>query len=173
MARRSFLVALCSFLFYANPMPAHILQLSSSRGGVPKLPMLEAEVTVLGIAADAHDDKEHHGGPERALCLWAVERIAAIAAEGHALTPGAAGENVTTQGLDWDLVVPGVQLRLGESVLVEVTRYTTPCKTNKRWFLHGNFNRMHQELHPGFSRVYARVLEPGILHPGDHIELIP
>ncbi|HKS90938.1 MAG TPA: MOSC domain-containing protein [Tepidiformaceae bacterium] len=153
-------------------MSARILQLSSSHGGVPKLPMLEAEVTALGIAGDAHDDKENHGGPERALCLWAIERIAAIAAEGHALAAGAAGENITTQGLDWDLVVPGVRLQLGASVLVEVTRYTTPCKTNKRWFLNGDFNRMHQELFPGFSRVYARVLEPGVLHPGDAIELI-
>lgn len=133
--------------------------------------MLEAEVTPLGIAGDDHDDKAHHGGPERALCLFAVERIAAIAAEGHAITPGATGENITTQDLDWDLVVPGTRLRLGADVLVEVTRYTTPCKTNRRWFLKGDFNRMHQDLFPGFSRVYARVLQTGHIRPGDPISI--
>jgi MOSC domain-containing protein YiiM len=153
-------------------MTGRIIQLSSSRGGVPKLPLLEAEVTTLGIAGDAHDDKEHHGGPERALCLFAIEAIATMAAEGHAIAPGATGENLTTEGLDWKLVVPGTRLRLGGDVLVEVTRYTTPCKTNRRWFLNGDFNRMYQELHPGFSRVYARVLETGILHPGDAVAIV-
>jgi MOSC domain-containing protein YiiM len=28
---------------------------------------------------------------------------------------------------------------------------------------------MHENLHPGFSRVYARVLEGGMLHAGDAI----
>lgn len=154
-------------------MAPHILQLSSSGGGVPKLPLLQAVITPLGIEGDAHDDAEHHGGPERALCLFAIERIAAIAAEGHAITPGATGENITTQDLDWGLVVPGVRIRLGPDVLVEVTRYTTPCKTNSRWFIGGDFNRMHQELFPGYSRVYARVLETGMLHPGDAVEILP
>lgn len=153
-------------------MPAHIIQLNSSKGGVPKLPMLAAEVTPLGLAGDGHDDKDHHGGPERALCLFAIERIAAIAAEGHPIAPGATGENITTEGLDWDLIVPGVRLRLGDDVLVEVTRFTTPCKTNRRWFLNEDFNRMHQELHPGFSRVYARVLQTGVIRPGDAIAIV-
>jgi MOSC domain-containing protein YiiM len=153
-------------------MAAHILQLSRSRGGAPTLPLPAAAIPPLATEGDRHADTAHHGGPERALCLFAVERNAAIAAEGHAITPGATGENITTEGLDWDLVVPGVRLRFGSDVLVEVTRYTTPCKTNQRWFTGGNFNRMHQDLHPGFSRVYARVLETGILRPGDAVEII-
>lgn len=149
-----------------------IFQLSVSNGGVPKHAVASARATRRGLVGDRQRDLRAHGGPERALCLFAVERIAAIAAEGHAITPGATGENITTEGLDWDLVVPGVRLRFGSDVLVEVTRYTTPCKTNQRWFTGGNFNRMHQDLHPGFSRVYARVLETGILRPGDAVEII-
>ena len=153
-------------------MPARIVQVNVSTGGVPKLPRREAEVTALGIVGDGHDDRENHGGPERALCLFSLERIAAMAKEGHAIAPGAAGENVTIEGLDWDLVVPGGRLRLGP-IVVEVTRYTTPCKTNERWFMNGDFNRMHQNLHPGWSRVYARVIEPGTIRPGDPVELLP
>ena len=135
-----------------------IVQVSISRGGVPKLPVAEGLVTELGIDGDGHDNPDLHGGPERALCLFSIERIEAMAAEGHSIGAGSTGENITTRGIDWDLVVPGARLRLGAGVLVEVTRYTTPCKTNARWFTGGDFNRMHQNLFPGFSRVYSRVL---------------
>ncbi|MGH2634113.1 MAG: MOSC domain-containing protein [Tepidiformaceae bacterium] len=151
---------------------AHIVQLSRSGGGVPKLPIVEAEVTKLGIAGDSQNDTQNHGGPERALCLYAIEVIEALAAEGHAMAAGATGENITTRGLDWSLVVPGARLRLGAEVLIEVTRYTTPCYKNARWFMEGDFNRMHQNLFPGQSRVYARVLHTGSLRPGDLVELV-
>ncbi len=147
-----------------------IVQISVSRGGVPKLPVMLAEVTELGMAGDGHNEPPHiHGGPERALCLFAIERIEALAAEGHPIFAGATGENVTTRGIDWDTVVPGARLRLGADVLIEITRYTTPCRTNARWFAGGDFPRMHQDRFPGWSRVYARVLHGGVLRPGDPV----
>ncbi len=154
-------------------MSASIVQVSISTGGVPKLPVAQAAVTELGITGDGHNDTANHGGPERALCLFSLERIEAMAAEGHPIGPGSTGENVTIRGIDWDAVVPGVQLRLGADVLVEVTRYTTPCKTNQQWFIDGDINRMHQNLYPGYSRVYAKVLRPGIMRTGDPVELLP
>lgn len=150
-----------------------IEQVSISPGGVPKLPIAEGRVTALGIEGDGHHNPDIHGGPERALCLFAMERIEAMAAEGHPIAAGCTGENITLRGIDWDLVVPGSRLRLGRDVLVEVTRYTTPCKTNARWFRGGDINRMHQNLFPGFSRVYARVLTGGVVRPGDPAELLP
>ena len=65
-----------------------IAQLSISPGGVPKRAIPEARVTRLGFEGDAHD-YEHHGGPERAVCLFSLEMIDALAAEGHATEPGA------------------------------------------------------------------------------------
>lgn len=150
-----------------------IVQVSISRGGVPKLPVAEGVVTELGIEGDGHGNPDVHGGPERALCLFSIERIEAMAAEGHPIAAGSTGENITLRGIDWDLVVPGSRLRLGRDVVVEVTRYTTPCKTNARWFIGGDINRMHQNLFPGFSRVYARVLAGGVVRPGDPAELLP
>ncbi len=154
-------------------MPGTIVQVSISRGGVPKLPVPEAHVGEPGILGDGHHDTANHGGPERALCLFSLERIEAMAAEGHPIVPGSTGENVTINGVDWDAVIPGARLRLGADVLVEVTRYTTPCKTNAASFKGGDFNRMHQNLFPGFSRVYARVLTGGAIRPGDAVELLP
>src|SRR5206468_11979480 len=78
-----------------------IVQISVSRGGVPKTTIEQAHVTALGLEGDAHRDREHHGGPERAVCLYALEAIASLRAEGHDIVPGAIGENVTVEGLDW------------------------------------------------------------------------
>ena len=149
-----------------------IVQINVSRGGVPKLPVAEARVGPLGIEGDGHHDTENHGGPERALCFYSLERIEALRAEGHPISPGAAGENVTIRGLDWERVQPGSFLRLGDAVLIEVTRFTTPCKTIRACFLDGDFNRIHHKLYPGWSRVYARVLEGGTIRPGDPVTLL-
>jgi MOSC domain-containing protein YiiM len=156
-----------------HELSGRIVQVSISAGGVPKLPIVEGLVTEQGIVGDGHNQPPTvHGGPERALCLFALERIEALAAEGHPIFAGAAGENVTTEGIDWSSVVPGTVLRLGSEVVIEVTRYTTPCRTNARWFAGGDFNRMHQNLFPGWSRVYARVLAGGPIRPGDEIALV-
>jgi MOSC domain-containing protein YiiM len=149
-----------------------IVQLSVSPGGVPKLPVAEARVTRLGLEGDAHRNLEHHGGPERAVCLFPIEAIRGLAVEGHRLTPGAAGENVTTEGLDWAAVVPEAYLLLGERVLVQVTRYTSPCFNIAPLFADRNYSRISQKRHPGWSRVYARVLLEGHVRTGDQIRIL-
>jgi MOSC domain-containing protein YiiM len=148
-----------------------IVQINISAGGVPKLPIEAATVGELGIEGDSHRDTRHHGGPQRALCLWAIERIEALQAEGHPIFPGAAGENVTTRGIDWDLVVLGARLELGDSVLAEITGYASPCENNADWFVDRQFTRISEKIHPGWSRAYARVLHGGVVRPGDRVEL--
>lgn len=149
-----------------------IVQLSVSRGGVPKTAVEAARVTALGLDGDAHRDREHHGGPERALCLYAMEQIEALRREGHAVVPGALGENVTIEGLDWDRVLPDSHLLLGDDVLVQITRYTTPCFNIKPMFHDGDYSRVSHKTHPGASRVYARVLREGTLRRGDGARLL-
>lgn len=144
-----------------------IFQINLSRGGVPKLAVAAGEVGLNGLAGDGVRNTAFHGGPERALCLYSLERILALQAEGHPIFPGAAGENLTLSGLDWELAVPGQRLKLGESVLVEITRYTKPCATIAPYFRDQNGQRIRQDEHPGWSRVYARVLQPGAIRPGN------
>ena len=149
-----------------------IVQLSVSAGGVPKHAVASALVTRLGLEGDVHRDEEHHGGPERAVCLFSLEAIRALAAEGHAITPGAIGENVTTEGVDWTRVVPETYLLLGERVLLQVTRYTSPCFKIGPAFVAREFGRVSQKRHPGWSRVYARVVAEGRLHAGDCVRIV-
>jgi MOSC domain-containing protein YiiM len=103
-------------------MTGTIVQISSSKGGVPKLPMLEAVIGELGIEGDAVANADIHGGPEQAVCLFSAERIDALVAEGHPISPGSTGENITIRGIDWDLVVPKTRLQLGDEVVLEITR---------------------------------------------------
>jgi MOSC domain-containing protein YiiM len=153
-------------------MQGSVFQINLSKGGVPKLPVLEAIVGELGIEGDAVANPDIHGGPERALCLFSLERIEALAAEGHPIQPGSAGENVTISGIDWATVVPGSRLKLGTAVELEVTRYTTPCTTIRNSFADKDSNRIHQNLHAGWSRVYARVLQGGPIRTGDPVHVL-
>ena len=153
-------------------MSGRIVQISVSRGGVPKTAVARARVTAVGLDGDAHRDMEHHGGPERAVCLYAIEAITSLQAEGHGIVPGAIGENVTVEGLDWSSIGPGCYMLLGETVLLQVTRYTSPCVNIARAFMNGDYTRVSQKRHPGWSRVYARVLAPGSIRPGDPVRLL-
>jgi MOSC domain-containing protein YiiM len=151
-------------------MPGHIVQINVSPGGVPKRPVPRAHVTPIGIEGDGHRNAEHHGGPDRALCLFSVEQIEALQSEGHPVEPGALGENLTLAGLDWATVQPGDFFRLGKEVLVEITRFTSPCVNVRNAFLDGAYGRVSQKRHPGWSRVYARVHVSGAIRAGDSVE---
>ncbi len=150
-----------------------LASINISTGGVPKGRVAGAKVSRLGLLNDAQNDTKHHGGPERAVCVYSLERIRALQAEGHPIDVGTVGENVTVEGVDWDLVVPGARLRLGQAVLLEVASFTTPCKTIRESFIDGEFVRISQKLHPGWSRVYARVLSEGEIRAGDSVEVTP
>jgi len=150
-----------------------IVQLSVSPGGVPKTPVPSADVTRAGLEGDAHRDLEHHGGPDRAVCLFSFEQIQALRAEGHPVVPGTLGENVTIEGVDWTRVAPGTRLQLGGQLLLEVTRYTSPCLNIGPAFARGDYSRVSEKRHPGWSRVYARVLVAGRIQVGDAVRLLP
>jgi MOSC domain-containing protein YiiM len=150
-----------------------IVQISVSPGGLPKTAVPAADVTRQGVEGDGHRDLEHHGGPDRAVCLFSLEQIRALQAEGHPVVPGALGENVTIEGVDWAGVVPGSRLMLGAQVQLEITRYTSPCLNIRPSFSHGDYSRVSEKRHPGWSRVYARVLAPGRIEAGDPVRLVP
>jgi MOSC domain-containing protein YiiM len=146
-------------------------RINVSNGGVPKLPVEEAEVTVEGVAGDRQRNRWVHGGPLRAVCLLALETIERLSADGHPITPGAAGENLTVAGIDWTRLRPGVRLRIGAAVLLQVTAYTVPCRTIAACFADGDITRLAVERDPSATRVYARVLTPGLVRTGDPVEI--
>ncbi|MFL6253465.1 MAG: MOSC domain-containing protein [Pyrinomonadaceae bacterium] len=153
-------------------MEGRIFQLNVSDGGVPKLAVREAVLTQGGLEGDRQQDLRYHGGPKRALCLFALERVLELQAEGHPIFPGSVGENLTVVGLDWSRLAPGARLALGAEAIVEITSYTAPCKTIRDSFRKGDFKRISQKIQPGHSRLYARVLRPGRIAVGQPVTLL-
>lgn len=153
-------------------MDGYIYQLNYSDGGVPKRPVRKAWLTRTGLACDRQAHLKFHGGPERALCLFALEQITRLQDEGHPIFPGTVGENVTVLGLDWSALQIGSRLALGVEVIVEISSYAGPCQTIADSFIDGEFKRISQKKHPGESRLYARVLQVGRLEVGQTIRVL-
>jgi MOSC domain-containing protein YiiM len=147
-------------------------QLNVSDGGVPKTAVATALVSASGVEGDRQRDTVGHGGPDRAVCLYSWELIQQLRDEGHPIQAGWVGENVTVSGIDWEEMKPGRRLRLGDKTVIELTSYTSPCLNVAAAFADGRFARILQSMHPGWSRVYARVVTDGRVAEGDEVELL-
>ncbi len=152
-------------------MTGRVASINVSRGGVPKRPVPSAGVTAAGVEGDAQSDLRYHGGPDRAVCLFSLEVIERLRAEGHPIAPGTAGENLTLGGLEWAAVSPGIRLAFDGGVVLEVVSYCEPCSKIQGSFLEGRIRRIDQERRPGESRLYACVLVPGTLRAGEAVRL--
>lgn len=150
---------------------ATVAQISTSAGGVPKRAVPHASIGFSGLRGDRQGARTHHGRPWQALCLWSGEVIDALAADGHPIAPGCAGENLTLRGIDWSLIRPGVRLRIG-TALAEASAWAIPCRKNAIWFSDGGYQRLGHQRGP-VSRIYATVIEEGEVAAGDAAELVP
>jgi len=105
------------------PRAGRVVRVNVNDGGVPKLPVAEQWVGSMGLADDRHLEPEpSHGGVDQAVCLYSMEAIARLVAEGHNVFPGAFGENLTLEGIELDSIGPGDRLAIGEDGLViEIT----------------------------------------------------
>ncbi len=157
---------------YHRGVTGVVYQVNVSKGGVPKRPVPSAEIVAGGVVGDEQADRIHHGGPDQDLCLYSLEVIEALQAEGHPIAPGSAGENLTLAGIDWARMEIGVRLRIGDRLIAEITATASPCSKNARWFEGRDFRRIDAARHPGWSRWYARVVEPGTVAPGDPVEVV-
>jgi MOSC domain-containing protein YiiM len=142
-----------------------IFAINISDGGVPKHATRSAWIGVNGVEGDRQRNQTLHGGPNRAVCLYSLELIQRLQAEGHPIVPGSIGDNLTLAAIDWSAMVPGALLEAGP-VLLELTSYTAPCRNIRDSFRGGDFSRVSHKVHPGWSRLYARVLEEGLVTPG-------
>lgn len=151
-----------------------VASVNTSPGGVPKLPVAEAWVGTRGLAGDAHTEPEpSHGGPDKAVSLYALESIARVASDGHTAFPGAFGENLTLEGIEMGDLEPGERLAIGEDGLViEIVDHAQPCQTIAHWFKRRRIARISGRIHPADARWYARVLAEGTVRPGDAVRSV-
>jgi MOSC domain-containing protein YiiM len=144
-------------------MAGKLLQLNVSKGGMPKLPVGQARVTVDGVEGDWQKNRKYHGGPNRAVCVFSTELYDRLRSYGIDLGPGSVGENFTTTGFDLQRLARGDRLRVGECV-IEITDVRVPCRNLKQW------DEDLPELIVGYSGWVAKVVEEGVVKPGDSVE---
>ncbi len=133
----------------------------------------------LGIAGDEVGDTRHHGGPDQAVYAYAREDLDFWEAElGRPIRDGHFGENLTTEGIDLNALEIGTRLQVGEpatGVLLEVAYVRTPCQDFKGWMGESGYDptvwvkRFTAAARPG---PYLRVLRPGLIEPGDPVDVV-
>src|SRR5437773_1145588 len=102
-----------------------VASVNTSRGGVPKTSVSEARVSTYGLDGDHQREQRIHGGPDRAVALYSLERIEALQREGHPIAAGTTGENLTLSGIEWESMTPGRELTVG-AVRLLITAYASP-----------------------------------------------
>lgn len=122
------------------------------------------QVTSAGISGDKVT-QPYHGGPNAALCVHLSDHYRFWQTKyGITLQPGAVGENLTLAFITEDDIFAGDIVRLG-TTLAQVSGPRVPCANLARHIGRSDFVRLTiRENRTGF---YMRILEPGILQPGD------
>jgi len=161
-------------------MSGRLLQVSVSRGGVPKRAVEHARLTVDGLVGDSWAHPDIHGGRRQAVLLITAEGLDELAALGYSLSLGALGENLTTVGLDRRVIRVGQRYRIGGAV-IEITKLRSPCSTLIAYgagIQAAVFDAQTRSGDPtsprwGLGGFYASVVEEGTVRPGDFCTLLP
>jgi MOSC domain-containing protein YiiM len=129
----------------------------------PKKHVPMEEIREARILADFGLEGCAHAQPGGTRQILLVDRETLEAME---LQPGTLRENITTNGLNVNSLPIGRHLRVGDACL-EVTMVCTPCNQMER-------------IRPGLRKelwgrrgMLCRVLEGGVVRPGDPIERLP
>lgn len=153
-------------------MRGEILQVSLSKGGLPKLPVGEAWAGRLGLEGDVQRNQKYHGGPRQALLLISMEDLEELQAAGFPVAPGSLGENLTVRGIDFRQLREGQRFRVGHA-LVELTKLREPCHQLEIYneSRKGHIQSVLKALHArgGF---YTAVLREGRIQAGDMMTLV-
>ena len=118
------------------------------------------------IAGYGLDGDAHAGDWHRQVSLLSADEIAAFNARGAAVEPGAFGENLVVEGIDFRTLPVGTLLRCGD-VLLEVTQIGKACHHHC-----AIFHKMGDCIMPR-EGIFARVLEGGRIAVGDEMTIIP
>lgn len=140
------------------------------RTGIFKLPVSgPVMVRRLNIDGDEQGDLTVHGGVDKAVYCYASEHYPAWQDElGRELPHGTFGENLTVAGLLEDELHLEDVLELGDAVL-QVSQPRYPCY--KLGIKIGDQRFVQRFQKSGRSGFYCRVLQEGMIEPGQTISL--
>ncbi len=105
-----------------------------------------------GLIGDAH------AGSPRQVSLLTMESIRRVYGEGVKIAPGDSAENILTEGVDLARLATGTRIHIGQHVILEITQ----------------IGKEHDQpefrplVHEG---VFARVIQGGMVKPGDNFDV--
>ncbi|MCT1541469.1 MULTISPECIES: MOSC domain-containing protein [Lysinibacillus] len=138
--------------------------------GIEKQRVQEVYLSSQGFEGDEVADKKHHGGPDRAVCLYPAEHYIQWEQElGKTLPVAAFGENLTvTNMLESDVCIGDIY-KIGDAV-IQITQGRIPCSTIDRYTEANTL--LKRLIETGYTGFLARVLEEGTICADSTIELV-
>ena len=134
----------------------------SKKKGTRKSPVQEAFISKNhGLEGDAHAGKWH-----RQVSFLSSESIEQARQQGLEVTFGDFAENIATTGIDWKTLPLGTRVKLGNTVLVEITQIGKECHNKCAIYYKAGDCIMPRE------GVFARVLEEGKIRCGDPVQIV-
>ncbi|MGD8520223.1 MAG: MOSC domain-containing protein [Desulfobacterales bacterium] len=134
----------------------------SKKKGTRKTPVDEIFISKdHGLEGDAHAGKWH-----RQVSFLSSESIETARQQGLDVTFGDFAENIATTGIDWKTIPVGARIKLGRTVLVEITQIGKECHNRCAIYYKAGDCIMPRE------GVFARVLEEGNIRCGDEIQIV-
>lgn len=133
----------------------------------PKKGMIKTEVD-SGIVEEGFGirDDAHGGDWHRQVSLLAIEEIEKMNRKGFDVKPGSFAENLCTRDFDLSSASIGKRLRVGGSIILEVTQIGKECHTRC-----AVYNKIGDCIMPE-QGVFTRVITGGVVKPGDSIEFV-
>lgn len=122
------------------------------------------------LDGDQQTDLRHHGGPEKAVCVYPYEHYGYWADDlDLSLEPAAFGENFTIEGLTERDACIGDVYDVGEAT-VQITQPRSPCwKLARRWRVKELAIKFEET---GYTGWYLRVLDTGTVAAESHLDLV-
>ncbi|SPD75288.1 conserved hypothetical protein [uncultured Desulfobacterium sp.] len=134
----------------------------SKKKGTRKIPVQDAVVLKdHGIKGDAHAGKWH-----RQISFLASESIDRAKGTGLNVDFGDFAENIATSGINWMEIPIGTRVKLGESVLIEITQIGKECHQKCAIYYQAGDCIMPRE------GIFGRVLEGGTIRCGDAVTIL-
>jgi len=147
---------------------------TSKKKGTRKTPVEEAFISKdHGLEGDAHAGSWH-----RQVSFLSAESINEARRQGLEVTFGDFAENIATTGIDWKTIPVGTRVRLGDTVVVEITQIQPTYATGVVIEAYRPIN-LEDKLMPYYRRIpevivkdSPRGLEGKIVESEEHSRLI-
>ena len=133
-------------------------------------PYLRLPVETARLIANYGLEGDHKAGtnPRRQLNVIPTDWLATRAAEGYLTSPGEMGEQLILDGITFAELHPGLQLQLGDTAIIEITKSRTGCER-----LDASQPRpLPMDIKEAGIGWLAKILQTGTIRVGDPVTLL-